>query len=87
MYTWPDGDIFDGEFIEGKRSGKGFLKRSNGEIYSQTWNEDKFDEFNKGMELKTSKLIKPADPELVNKKRSAEEAEVDSPPPKEPRLD
>jgi len=49
-YSWPEGHKFEGVFSEGKRSGKGFLMCPNGDIYEQEWTEDKFDEFNKGLE-------------------------------------
>jgi hypothetical protein len=50
VYTWPDGDSYEGKFIDGKRVGSGVLKCANGDIYDQEWNEDKFEEFNKGLE-------------------------------------
>lgn len=49
-YTWPDGDSYTGPFCEGKRVGKGvFTRASNGEKIPQEWNEDKFEEYNKGL--------------------------------------
>lgn len=49
-YTWPDGDCYEGPFCEGKRVGKGtFTKASTGQKISQDWNEDKFEEYNKGL--------------------------------------
>jgi len=50
VYKWPDGDIFEGEFSDGKRSGAGMLKRKNGDVYEQVWREERFDEFSKGIE-------------------------------------
>jgi len=50
IYSWPDGDIFEGNFDIGKRYGRGVLTLANGEVYDQEWNEEKFEEFNKGLE-------------------------------------
>jgi len=51
VYTWPDGDVFEGNFNEGKRSGKGIFKqKSTGESIPQNWKEERFEEFNKGLE-------------------------------------
>lgn len=49
-YSWPDGDKFEGAFHEGKRWGKGvFTRGSTGERINQSWREEKFEEFNKGV--------------------------------------
>jgi len=49
-YYWSDGDFYEGEFIEGKRCGKGVLVCTNGDVYAQEWDEQKFQEFHKGIE-------------------------------------
>lgn len=49
-YHWPDGDYFEGEFVEGARWGKGVLYcKTTNETYDQEWKEVKFDEHNKGI--------------------------------------
>lgn len=57
VYRWPDGDTFDGMFNEGKRWGKGALKRANGESFPQSWREEKFEEFNKGIVVEDGEVV------------------------------
>ena len=35
--------------MDGKRWGKGTLRRKDGEVFDQEWKEAKFEEFNKGI--------------------------------------
>eukprot|EP01116_Phalansterium_solitarium_P011091 TRINITY_DN2669_c0_g1_i1.p1 TRINITY_DN2669_c0_g1~~TRINITY_DN2669_c0_g1_i1.p1 ORF type:complete len:415 (-),score=47.02 TRINITY_DN2669_c0_g1_i1:458-1702(-) len=49
-YCWSDGDYYNGEFVDGKRCGKGELVCANGDVYEQEWDEQKFQEFHKGIE-------------------------------------
>jgi len=77
VYTWPDGDSFEGIFNEGKRWGHGTLKRASGQVYSQNWKEEKFEEFNKGIDFDDpkcpSRLIEPK----ASKKRSSRDSDKD----------
>jgi len=37
---WPDGSLFEGQFIEGKACGWGRLVKSNGDVYVGEWKDD-----------------------------------------------
>jgi len=50
VYSWPDGDAFEGKFHEGRRFGQGILRLASGDVFEQEWSEEKFEEFNKGIE-------------------------------------
>eukprot|EP01118_Nematostelium_gracile_P014162 TRINITY_DN5467_c0_g1_i1.p1 TRINITY_DN5467_c0_g1~~TRINITY_DN5467_c0_g1_i1.p1 ORF type:complete len:452 (+),score=93.52 TRINITY_DN5467_c0_g1_i1:185-1357(+) len=73
-YKWPDGDVFEGKFIDGKRSGRGTLRVKNGDVYDQEWNEEKFEEYNKGLEftIDSNGLKQPA---LSLKRKNPEQPE------------
>jgi len=36
-YTYPNGDVYEGEFRYGRRSGKGKLTYANGDVYEGDW--------------------------------------------------
>jgi hypothetical protein len=67
IYTWPDGDSYEGEFRDGKRVGRGVLRCANGDVYDQEWAEEKFEEDNKGIEESTTDT--ETSPRYVTKKR------------------
>jgi len=48
MMIWPNGDKFDGHFEDSKRKGRGIFRAINGKSYIQNWDEQIFDEKNKG---------------------------------------
>jgi len=79
---WPDGDCYDGLFIDGKRWGRGTLCCRNGEIYDQEWKEDRFNEFNKG--LPSENETEP-NPQIITKKRKSSETEESEPQNKHPK--
>jgi len=72
LYCWPDGDSYEGKFLDGKRVGHGLLKCANGDIYDQEWNEEKFEEFNKGTE-EIVDGVPVTKPVFSRKRRRAEE--------------
>ena len=37
---WPDGQVYDGQFKEGKMHGKGILKEQNEDQYEGDFNEN-----------------------------------------------
>jgi len=37
---WPGGDVYKGEFKEGRRAGKGVMTFSNGDSYNGEWRND-----------------------------------------------
>jgi hypothetical protein len=76
VYKWPDGDIFEGDFVDGKRWGKGVLHRSNGEEYDQEWKEAKFEEWNKGLDDDGSEADADTPKQTLNKKRKKPEDEI-----------
>lgn len=40
--TWPNGDVYTGNFWEGRRHGKGSMKFANGNRYDGQWKDDLF---------------------------------------------
>lgn len=40
-YTYSDGAVYNGEFVDGKRDGKGTLTYSDGSVYSGEWKKNK----------------------------------------------
>ncbi len=71
--------------MEGKRWGKGILRRENGETYDQEWKEAKFEEYNKGLDLDNygSETEAQTSKPVSNKKRKMEDLD-DSPGLDEP---
>lgn len=37
MYEWPDGEKYEGGFVNSKREGKGTFYYKNGDIYEGMW--------------------------------------------------
>jgi len=79
VYSWPDGDTFEGDFNDGRRWGPGTLKCTNGEVFEQDWQEEKFEEFNKGVES-TEDGNTTVHPHICKKRKSTSEPEDDLPP-------
>jgi len=84
VYSWPDGDSFEGKFHEGRRLGHGVLKLAAGEVFDQEWNEEKFEEFNKGIEpmVDSSGLQQPT---VCRKRKNPDEPELNGYKPKRNR--
>ena len=40
MYTWPNGDSYCGEFVNGVKEGKGVMRFANGKVIEGVWKED-----------------------------------------------
>ena len=40
-YTWPDGNEYEGEYINDKREGQGKFKWKNGDIFEGTFHDGK----------------------------------------------
>jgi hypothetical protein len=40
IYTWANGDRYDGQFKDGKKHGTGRINFTNGEKYTGNWIED-----------------------------------------------
>jgi hypothetical protein len=38
--TYPDGEIYEGDFIEGIREGNGIYRYITGDVYSGQWKEN-----------------------------------------------
>ena len=41
--AWPNGDVYDGELVNGKRSGYGRMVWANGQSYEGDWRDDRAD--------------------------------------------
>ena len=39
-FRWPNGDVFDGQMLEGKRNGKGKMVWASGQTYDGDWRDD-----------------------------------------------
>ena len=44
MYTWPDGQRYEGEWKDSMRHGKGTFTNSDGTNYTNMWIDDEEDE-------------------------------------------
>jgi hypothetical protein len=42
IYTWKNGNVYDGEWKTDERNGKGVQKFANGESYSGNWDLDAY---------------------------------------------
>jgi len=40
-YTWPNGDVYEGDFVDDKKHGKGKFTSADGEVYVGDWMNDK----------------------------------------------
>ena len=40
-YTWPNGDVYDGEWADGVQSGTGVKTYCNGDQYTGSWSNNK----------------------------------------------
>ena len=40
-YTWPDGNVYEGDWRDDKRTGKGKYTWPNGNVYEGDWRDDK----------------------------------------------
>lgn len=45
MYTWPNGDRYEGDWVNGVRQGEGVLEKKNGMKYKGDFVQDKIDGF------------------------------------------
>ena len=41
LFTWPDGKMYNGEFIENIKQGYAEFKWSDGKIYKGSWKDGK----------------------------------------------
>jgi len=40
IYRWVNGDIYEGDFVDGKKEGEGKLFRADGSRYEGPWEND-----------------------------------------------
>ena len=45
LFKWPDGAVYDGEFVNGQREGHGKYTFSDGGQYNGSWKDGRYDGF------------------------------------------
>ena len=45
LFKWPDGAVYDGEFVNGQREGHGKYTFGDGVRYNGAWKEGRYDGF------------------------------------------
>jgi hypothetical protein len=51
-YVWSNGDVYEGEFFEGRREGRGVMICTNGDRYEGEWREGQMNGWGKAIKAK-----------------------------------
>jgi len=66
LLKYPNGNVYEGQFLNGKRSGNGIMKFANGDVYNGMWKNDQMNDveglytFENGNEYKGSLKYDPS---------------------------